>query len=196
MIEVEIKVHVTDKQADKLIEGAQFISKKVLITEFYDSADYKLTTKGFWLRRRNGIFELKYPATQDKSHHIMHEIQDEQEIRRMLGLDMHGTLQEALTAAGIGVLYRFTNTRQTYTKDGITIDFDRANFGDLVYNICEIETLVESVDQTQQALDLLHAFAKRYGISTERVEGKLEHYIRIKHPDHHYAILQSLKQPA
>ena len=46
MIEVEIKACVTDAQAEALIAGAQFISNKVLITEIYDSADFKLTTKG------------------------------------------------------------------------------------------------------------------------------------------------------
>ena len=47
MIEVEIKVCVTNKQADALLEGARFISSKVSINEFYDSADFKFTTKGF-----------------------------------------------------------------------------------------------------------------------------------------------------
>ncbi len=201
MIEVEIRVYVTDEQARALIAGAQFESQKSLVTEIYDTADFKLTTKNFWLRRRNGAFELKYPAMQGANLQLdqnipVYEITDELEIRRILQLQTKGTLQEALSEAGVVVLYRFTNTRQTYTKDGFTIDFDHADFGDLTYNICEIEKLVALVDQTKQALDSLYAFAKRYGISTERAEGKLEHYMRIKNPAHYYAIANSLKNKA
>jgi len=198
MIEVEIKVHVTDEQAGALIAGAQFVSEELLVNEYYDSPDYQLTTKGFWLRRRNGNFELKYPATKDGSFHSgknspMYEVTDEPEIRKILGLRMNCTFQEALAYAGYSILYRFTTMRKKYTKDGFTIDFDHADFGDLVYCICEVEKLVDSVDQTEQAFESLYVFVKQYGISTERVEGKLGYYIRIKHPDHYYALVNSSK---
>jgi len=198
MIEVEIKVHVNDEQTAALIAGAQFISQKELITEIYDSADYRLTTKGFWLRRRNGIFELKYPATKDDSFHFgknnpMHEITDEHEIRQIIGLRMNCPFEDALADAGYTVLYRFTNARKTYKKDGFTIDFDRADFGDLVYCVCEVEKLVDSADQTEQVLESLYAFVKQHGISTERAEGKLEYYMRIKHPAHYNEIANSFK---
>jgi len=198
MIEVEIKVHVTDEQARALIADAQFKSEKVLAIEYYDSPDYRLTTKAFWLRRRNGSFEFKYPATPDGSFDFgknvpMHEVTDEQEIRRILHLQPTGTLPEAIAAAGYAVLYRFTNTRKTYVKDGFTIDFDRADFGDLVYCVCEVEKLVDSADQTEQAFESLYAFVKQYGISTERAESELGHYLRLKHPAHYQAIAKSRK---
>lgn len=198
MIEVEIKVHVTDKQAEALIEGAQFVSQKVLVNEYYDSTDFKLTTHGFWLRRRNGVFELKFPATKDGSFNIgksiMHEITDEHEIMRILGLLGCASLSEALAAAGYAVLYRFTNTRRTYTKNGFTIDFDHADFGDLTYSICEVEMLVDSPDQAEKAFDALYAFVRQYGISTERAEGKLGYYMRIKNPAHYHAVMNSSKR--
>lgn len=198
MIEVEIKVQVTDEQAKALIKNAQFISQKVLINEYYDSADFKLTTKGFWLRRRNGTFELKFPATKDGNFNInkstpMHEINDEQEIMRILNLCEYKSLPIALAAEGYAVLYRFTTTRTTYTKDGFTIDFDHADFGDLIYSMCEIEILVESTNQTKQALDSLYSFVKQYGISTDHTEGKLGHYMRVKNPKHYHAIMSSQK---
>lgn len=198
MIEVEIKVQVTDKHAKALIADAQFVSRKILKTEIYDSVDYRLTTNGFWLRRHNGSFELKFPATKDGSFNFgknipMHEITDERKIMRILDLRENASLPEALAAADNAVLYRFTNTRQTYTKDGFTIDFDSADFGDLVYCICEIEKLVESTGQAEQAIDSLYAFARQYGISTERAEGKLGYYICLKNPAHYQAIINSSK---
>ena len=62
---------------------------------------------------------------------------------------------------------------------------------EMVYSICEIETVVASADQTEKALASLYAFAKRHGISPERAEGKIEHYMRIKNPAHYYAIAKS-----
>lgn len=198
MIEVEIKVRVTDEQAKALIEGAHFVSRKILKNEIYDAADYRLTTNGFWLRCRNGNFELKFPATKDGSFHIdaatpMHEVTDELEIRLILKLPIEGLMPDILQSAGYAVLYRFANTRQTYQKDGLTIDFDQADFGDLVYSVCEIETLVETEDQTDQALEKLYAFARQHCISTERAEGKLGYYIRVKNPAHYHALIHSLK---
>lgn len=198
MIEVEIRVTVTAKQLNELIDGAQFVSKQVLKNEIYDSIDFKLTTKNFWLRCRDGVFELKYPVKKDDNlledkDIAVHEINDEQEIRRILCLSTIGSMSEALAAAGFTVLYRFTNTRNTYTKDGFTIIFDHADFGDLTYDVCEIESIITSVDQTNRAFESLWDFAKRHGISTERAEGKLEYYMRVKNPAHYFAIVNSSK---
>lgn len=201
MIEVEIKVHVTDEQISRLTADAQFIKQDFFVDTYYDSADFKLTTNGFWLRKRNEQFELKFPATKNGSFHIaknipMHEISDEQEIMQMLGLGKHGSLPDALETHGYIPLYRFENTRQVYKKDGFTIDLDRADFGDLVYCLCEIETMVESQDQSQEALEKLYAFINRYGISSERAEGKLGYYIRLKNPAHYQAVISSSKHTA
>jgi adenylate cyclase class IV len=198
MIEVEIKLHVTDEQASNLKAGAKFISCFSFVDTYYDSVDYKLTTNGLWLRQRDQQFELKLPATKDGSFHLgknipMHEITDEKEIMHILGLPQNDSLPIALANAGYSALYRFANMRQTYIKDGFTIDFDRADFGDLVYCLCEVETLVESTDQTERALATLYSFIAQYNISPERAEGKLGYYIRTKKPVHYNAMLNSPK---
>jgi adenylate cyclase class IV len=201
MIEVEIKVHVTDEQACRLIAGAKLVSCVSFVDTYYDSADFKLTTNGLWLRQRDQQFELKIPATKDGSFHIhknipMHEITDEKEIMHILGLPQTDSLPVALANAGYSALYRFTNIRRAYIKDGFTIDFDRADFGDLVYCLCEVEIVVESSDQTEQALATLYEFIAKFGISPERVEGKLGYYMRTKNPTHYNAIINSPKHHA
>lgn len=201
MIEVEIKVKVTEEQSRMLVEGARLAGQIAFVDAYYDSADFKLTTNGLWLRQRDQCFELKVPATKDGTFHIgknipMHEITDEKRIRSILGLNEQGSLAEALQHAGYAILYRFENTRQTYEKEGFIIDFDRADFGGLTYSICEVEVLVESQDLAAPAFERLYAFAKQYGISTERAEGKLMYFMRMKNPAHYHAVINSPKHQA
>ena len=92
MIEVEIKVCITDAQKTELIKGAEFISEESLVDEYYDSVDFSLTTNGYWLRRRNGEFELKLPATKSGGFNLnknipMHEIYDKKIIALAAGVD-------------------------------------------------------------------------------------------------------------
>jgi thiamine-triphosphatase len=183
MIEVEIKVQVTDEQKKKLLEGATFISEKKFVDEYYDAFNFSLTINGYWLRKRDNQFEIKLPATADGSFNIkknipMQEITTESEIMQALKLQPAVSLDYALTQAGYSCLYRFSNLRKAYKKDGFIIDFDTADFGDLVYQTCEIETMVDSREQVTQAYERLYAFAATYGISPERVEGKIGYYIK------------------
>jgi len=196
VIEVEIKVHVTDEQKQKLLDGAQKSSEETLVDEYYDSPDFKLTTKGYWLRRRNGHFELKRPATQSEKFDInqnipMQEIVDEDEIAQALDLTVAGSFIESLAAAGYQLLYKFTNLRQRFVKNEFTIDFDHADFGDLQYQMCEVEMMVNDQSETQAALDKLYAFVSAYGIPTTKAEGKMSYYIKRKNPEHHHAILRA-----
>ncbi len=198
MIEVEIKVHVTDEQKEKLIDGAVFISEKTFIDEYFDSHDFALTTNGYWLRKRGDQFELKLPATSDGSFNIeknipMQEITAEADIVRALKLHPATSLVNALGPAGYSRIYRFSNTRQAYEKDGFVIDFDTADFGDLVYQTCEIEIMVDAKDRVPHAFEQLYAFAKQYGIESERAEGKLWYYIKRKNPAHYWALKNSKK---
>ena len=198
MIEVEIKVHVTDEQKAKLLYGATFISEKVFTDAYYDSDDFSLTSKGMWLRMRGDQFELKTPATQSGGFNMhknipMLELTNQNDIAQALHLNesYKSNFDSALAQAGYKQLYRFTNTRQKYSKNNIIIDFDHADFGDLTYNLCELETIVEHKDQSQAALENLYAFVQTFGISTNRAEGKLGYYIKRKNPAHYQAIKQA-----
>jgi len=195
VIEVEIKIQVTDEQRARLLVDATFIAEEVYTDIYYDSDDFALTTKGFWLRKRNEIFELKMPATESGGFNLnknipMFEVTNLDDIAQKLELDdcYKTSFIDALSNAGYKQLYKFKNTRQSYKKDGFNIDFDRADFGDLVYELCEIETMVESKEQTQNALDSLYAFIASYGISSQKAEGKLWYYIKRKNPAHCLAL--------
>lgn len=195
MIEVEIKVQVTDEQKKLLIHGATFISEEFFIDTYYDSQDFSLTTKGIWLRKRNELFELKTPATHTGGFNInknipMHEYTNQDDIAHILNLHecYKTSFEKAITISGYKQLYTFKNTRQSYKKNNIVIDFDYADFGDLTYNLCELETTVEHKYQTQIALHKLYAFIKEFGISSEKAEGKLGYYIKRKNQAHYQAL--------
>ncbi|MBD3272930.1 CYTH domain-containing protein [Candidatus Dependentiae bacterium] len=198
MIEVEIKVSITDEQKDALVDGAKFISQKFFTDEYFDSHDYKLTKNGLWLRKRNDKFELKLPATKSGNFNInknipMYETTDKYEISDILNLDKKVSFIQALELAGIKSFVKFDNIRTTYLKDNLKIDFDEADFGDFKYNLCEIEVEVESKKQTEHALNKLYKFVSQFGISTERAEGKIGYYIRVRRPAHYFAVKNSKK---
>lgn len=201
MIEVEIKVQLTDEQMQKLLEDAIFISNGTIYDEYYDSADYSLTSKGYWLRTRDGKFILKTPATSDNLFNIdknlpFHEIEDARLVAQALNLPVDQPLLQVVQAAGYRPFYKVKTTRQKYKKDGITIDIDHADYGDMTYNLCEFEIMVEDQNQAQPALDKLYAFATKHGVSTKRAEGKLFYYIKRKNPEHYKAITTSEKSKA
>jgi len=201
MIEVEIKVNVTEAQKMELVRGANFIAETSFVDQYYDSPDFKLTTNGYWLRRRDNKFELKVPATYLGTFSIhknvpMQEIYDEKTIAQILGLDSSNSLRTELEIAGYNPLYTFANTRKSYSKGPLKIDFDCAYFADLTYEVCEVETSVDVEEQADAAFEQLYAFVKEYGISTDMAEGKLFYYIKRRNPAHYYALTHSKKSVA
>ena len=194
MIEVEIKFKLSDEQKRTLLDGAQFVSEELIHDVYYDSTNYELTTKDFWLRTRNGNFMLKTPADSDnKTVFSMHELTDESLIRQALNLPAEPPLEQAIENAGFVPLYKITNSRIKYLKDDITIDIDHADYGDFTYDLCELETVVDRPEQISQASLNLQIFATKHGIQIQPAEGKLIHLIRLTNPDH-YALLQAARK--
>lgn len=189
MIEVEIKCKPTAEEKAALLKGAAFISEEYLTDIYYDSKSYELSLKDFWLRTRNDKFVLKVPAAAcsllaTQANTPKHEIEDEQEIRTMLKLSSQGSLTQALSIAGYNPLYTLTKTRQKYTKSGFIIDIDHATFGDFTFDLCEIETMVQTPEEISLATQNLVAFAKQYGITLENIPGNLIALIKLVNPKH------------
>jgi predicted adenylyl cyclase CyaB len=189
MIEIEIKCKPTSEQEIALLEGATFLREEHLTDVYYDSAKYELSVKDYWLRTRNGKFVLKIPAAACKLLDIQantpkHEIEDEQEIRKVLTLSEQGTLEQSLMTAGYNPLYTLVNSRKKYSKDGFIIDIDHASFGLFTFDLCEIETLVEKTEDIDSAMQKLIEFAARHGIILKPVLGKLIALIKTINPEH------------
>ncbi|MFH1253828.1 MAG: CYTH domain-containing protein [bacterium] len=189
MIEVEIKCKPTLEQEIALLQGATFLGEEHLIDVYYDSAQYELSVRDHWLRTRNGKFVLKIPAATCKLLEVQantpkHEIEDEQEIRKVLKLSEQGSLEQSLMTAGYHPLYTLAKRRKKYSKNGFIIDIDHSTFGSLTFDLCEIETLIEKPEDVNYAMQKLIEFAEAHGIILEPVLGSLIALIKSINPEH------------
>ena len=81
MIEVEKKFLINEDEIKEIVKDSDFVEEKKLVDVYYDTQDFTLTTKDWWLRNRNGKFELKVSIQGSKgSIDQYHEIDDEKEI--------------------------------------------------------------------------------------------------------------------
>jgi len=175
MVEVEKKFNPTQAQLATLLEGAELESQVKVKDQYYDTPAWDLVRSDTYLRQRDGKWELKIGKNLEERKTnaavtAYDELETEEEIRAALSLPTDGTMEEVVKAAGYDPFVTFVTNRGTYTKEGFTIVTDDMDFG---YFLIEIETLVESDDQIGEAGEKIVAFAKRHGLSAERVRGKL-----------------------
>jgi|WetSurMetagenome_2_1015567.scaffolds.fasta_scaffold41676_3 predicted adenylyl cyclase CyaB len=201
MIEVEIKCLLTTEQEQRLIQDAINISHEIQTDVYYDTSDYTLSLKDFWLRRRNGTFQLKMPIYDTQHQNIIsrQEIADEQIIKQHLTLPTNTSLQQALADAGIKPLYTLRKDRTKYTKDGFIIDVDKIAFPDFILNRCEIEVMVENKQQIAAAQKRIHDFALGHGLTDIINEASLDRdtlagYIRYLNPEHYELLKKAWEQ--
>lgn len=195
MFEVERKFHLTADEKERLLNGAQFIGEKQFVDIYYDTADYRLTRKDWWLRSRAGKWELKMRlrASADAATTQYDEKDKEPDIRKALNFPSNGTLEEMLRQYGYTPFCICTTTRRHYEKDIFGIDLDEATYEgtDFTYTITEIERTVEDPLQTEQAAAEILAFAHQHGLSLPSVRGKILEYLRRIRPEHYQALVES-----
>ncbi|MBS3176202.1 CYTH domain-containing protein [Candidatus Woesearchaeota archaeon] len=193
MIEVEQKFSLGERVKQSLLKGAKFISEKTFTDCYYDTADYALTRKDIWLRSREGSFELKVGANQDRGNSVMSyiELTDEQSIRGFLKIPQTGSLEEYLQQHGYVPFCTAITTRRKYQKGKFMIDLDIVDFRDFQYSICEIELMVENQSQIQKAKEEIVAFARLHQIPVREVRGKVVEYLLRMRQDHYRALVEA-----
>lgn len=174
MIEIEKKFALKDEDAKRLLDGATFIKEIVMVDSYYDLPERTLSLKDWWLRERNGAFELKMSAYEgnwrEQEVNQYTEAETDPEIAAALGLTIATSLRDSLQKAGYAPFATITTTRRKYTKEGFAIDMDVMDFG---YAITEIELMIEDVSQTQVAVEKILAFARKNNLVVGPVRGKL-----------------------
>src|SRR3989344_3797540 len=83
MIEVEKNFDLKPGDKERLIQDAKLIAEKTFTDIYYDTADFRLTTKDYWLRQREGKWELKVPlseAIRKKETDQYRELEDENDV--------------------------------------------------------------------------------------------------------------------
>lgn len=196
MIEVEKKFLLTPEQEARLLKGATFLGEKVLTDIYYDTDVFAVTTKDWWLRTRNGRFELKMVVshTGGFTGDIYDEIEDELRIREILELARNGDLLSTLEAAGYRVFAKCQTTRRKYEKEGFHIDCDVAVFPDVsdsTYRIAEIELLVDDDSMVSGAGARIAQFAESHGLNPDSPRGKMDEYLFRFRPEHYAALMRA-----
>jgi len=190
MIEVERKFILTKENVDSLTKNAEFLREVVFTDTYYDTPDYKLTTKDIWLRARNGKFELKVPLHKNTERiaEQYKELETEDEIRKELKLPGKD-FAEDLQKSGYLEFCTCKTIRKKYKNEQFTIDLDQVEFENQVYHIGEIELMVEKEADMEQALKQIAEFARKQKLTLAPVRGKVLEYLRLFKPKHYEALI-------
>lgn len=189
-----MKFRATPEQREHLIAGGELVKKKEVIDHYYDNASLDLTRKDWWLRERNGSFELKQALATRGADGVDHykELEDDASIAEALGLAFDGqAMAKLLEANGYAVFCSCTTKRETYRKGGFTIDCDTALFPEFQYDILEIETMLESDAERPKAAQMIRAFAAEHGLPLTPPLGKILEYLRVVKPVHFQALVDA-----
>lgn len=192
MIEIEKKFLLTDEQKKDLLEGAHELGHKLVVDSYFDNDAFVLTSNDLWLRERDGAHELKAPLKSGNGSasggNRYHEITDSKEIAHQLGLSGGSDLETELSRAGIKKFITCFTNRDSYEKQGFHIDIDSATYlsSEFVYALAEIELLVNSESEADDADRRIIEFAKGFGLTTDQVIlGKIGAFIKSEIPDHY-----------
>lgn len=189
MIEVEKKFLIDENNIQKLVEGAEFVNEKKFIDTYWDMADYSLTITDFWLRSRDGRFELKVPMLGGGKRLVdqYEELDSDNQIANKLSLPT-GNLEKELRGANYSPFATITTIRNKYKKDGFIIDIDELDFG---YNIVEVELMVNEKGEIDNAINKILSFAKANNLEVSQVRSKIVEYIKRNNPQHYKALLNA-----
>ena len=194
MIEVEKKFILSDYNREQLTKDAEFLNERVFTDIYYDTKDFSLTSRDIWLRSREGRFELKIPLhinrDSDRLIDQYDELQDELEIRRILDLPLREKLSDDLMRAGYSPFCTCKTTRRKYKKESFIIDLDSADFQDFIYNIGEIELMVNDKSESEAAAEKIVSFAKKHHLTIAPVRGKIIEFLRKTSPTHYEALIK------
>jgi thiamine-triphosphatase len=188
MIEVERKFLLEGKDEADLVHGAIFLNEKKFTDSYYDTKDLRITTRDWWLRERDGRWELKIAIT-SRTRLIDHydEVNEESTILAKLGLPA-GEIGKVLQEHGYQPFCTFTTTRRKFQKGPFIIDLDQTDYG---YQIVEVEYMVESKKEIPKAVREILALAKEYGLKSGYVRGKVIEYLRRNDPRHLEALIKA-----
>ena len=192
MIEVEKNFDLKPGDKERLIVDATFVRRKTFTDIYYDTADFSLTRNDFWLRTRDGKFELKVPLNKENAKERKtdqyRELESDKEIISALNFSGRAGLAEELLQKGYVPFAAITTTRETYHKGDFHLDFDEMDFG---FGTFEAELMVGNESEVSNAEKRILEFAEIHGISGEHARGKVIEYIFRRNPKHYETLLAS-----
>lgn len=193
MIEVEKKFSLSEEDEARLLAGAEFLGEKNMEDAYYDTPDLKLSLKDWWLRLRNGRYELKIGihSRPDRIVDQYDELEDETAIKKALNIESGDSFAEAIAKLGYAPFCVSKTTRRKYKKEGFGIDLDIVEFAEFNYKIAEIELMVEDEVGLDEAANKIIHFAEENGLKVGHVRGKVREYLMRERPDHYAAMIKA-----
>lgn len=198
MIEIEKKFLLTEQQRNDLLDGAEELGLKLVEDSYLDTDAFSLTANDLWFRERDGVYELKAPLTSGGGSYAAtnryNEITDVEEIAQVLGLDAGLDFESSLSHAGIKKFMTVFTSRNSYEKQGFHIDIDSATYLDsgFEYAVAEIELLVNSEAEADEADRRIIEFARSFELTTDQVVlGKVAAYLKAERPVHYQALVDA-----
>ncbi len=184
MLEIEKEFIITREQKERLLKKAVFLRKKTFQDIYFDDSRYSLTTKDWWLRTREGRFELKIHRF-EKDIDVYDELDDMSDI--LSAFELHDkTLEDFLKEKEIVPFIELTTERESYEIAPFTIEFDTATYANgFTYSSMEVELLVNKAETSaEEGAEKIIKFAEQYEIKREPVLGKVLTYMKNYLPDH------------
>uniref|UniRef100_A0A3Q1JGQ4 CYTH domain-containing protein n=1 Tax=Anabas testudineus TaxID=64144 RepID=A0A3Q1JGQ4_ANATE len=199
-VEVERKFLFSADTLIKLEEiGAVCVGQRQFHDQYFDTSQFDLTLRDMWLRRRKGCWELKCPMVPASAlctrYKEITELPDIQlrvkEAIRARDTEASPSLQEEswLSEMNLVCFAEFTTVRRSFSlaEEGVQIDLDQADFG---YHVGEVEVVVPEGGDVQTALEKIERAAQKLGLTgDQRVEGKMNVYLKRHRPEHYAKLL-------
>jgi adenylate cyclase class IV len=200
-IELEVKFFF-DHAIEALIrKTAQFVAEKEFQDVYWDQGGYALTTNDIWLRQRSNKWEMKVPVDFQKSVRLCdkkgdlmdqyRELTTPEEIKGFLVENFvpgaqflsDQPIEEFLRDAHFSTFGTLTTVRRSFTLDGVTIDLDKV--APTNYKLGELEVMAAEEKDIETARAKIYELAKKLNINlSNRIHGKVLHYIRERSPEH------------
>ncbi|KAL6462927.1 hypothetical protein MHYP_G00293490 [Metynnis hypsauchen] len=221
-VEVERKFVCEPDIQDKLKDiRAECIGQYHFKDQYYDSTDFALTMEDFWLRRREGSWELKCPAAsrtnpEKKADALCtnyREVTDlpqiKAEVRKVMKrctgasedpsereqMDGYAEDDSWLQDLKLVCFAEYTTLRCSYVleSDGGEgrVRVD-LDQADFGYCVGEIEVLVSEGDDMQSAQQRIQKTAEKLGLGGEKkIQGKMDVYLQRYRPEHYAKLLSA-----
>lgn len=116
----------------------------------------------------------------DNKIRIYDEIDDENQIKKILEVDTNINLGETIPNDRYKVLAEYSVSSDKYRIDEFVIGVNSTNFG---YDMVEIELMVDSVDIAKDAEKRIYEFVTDHNLKNTARRAKLQEYCFRKYPE-------------
>ncbi|XP_053198235.1 thiamine-triphosphatase isoform X2 [Scomber japonicus] len=218
-VEVERKFLCNADTLKTLEEIGVCVGQRQFQDQYFDTPVFDLTLNDMWLRKRKGCWELKCPTTttvngteetsgeQSKAAALCSRYKEitnlpdiQLRVKEVIKEDVDSETTEKISSQedeswlgkmNLVCFAEFTTVRRSFTleEEGVQIDLDQADFG---YHVGEIEVLIPEGGDVQSALEKIERTAQKLGLTGhQRVEGKMNIYLKRYRPEHYEKLLSA-----